>query len=87
MIRGGYYGDIRPVKDLAAGHDFGFVTPDAATGMPSGEIVTNWNDKSKRVPSADIWLTVMKALGIPDQVARQFPDVTDGKVLGYLLKA
>jgi uncharacterized protein (DUF1501 family) len=87
MIRGGYYGDIRPVKDLAAGHDFAFVTPDPTTGMPTTEPVTRWDDKSKRVPSADIWLTVMKALGIPDEVARQFPDVKDGKVLSYLLKA
>jgi hypothetical protein len=87
MIRGGYYGDIRPVKDLGNGHDFALVTPDATTGMPTSELVTNWNDKSKRVPSADIWLTVMKALGIPDEVARQFPDVKDGKVLNYLLKA
>jgi hypothetical protein len=28
----------------------------------------------------------MKALGIPDDVARQFPDVADGKTLDYLLK-
>jgi uncharacterized protein (DUF1501 family) len=87
MIRGGYYGDIRPTKDTGTGHEFGFVTPDAITGMPTGTPVTNWNDKEKRVASADVWLTVMKALGIPDDVARQFPDVKDGKVLSYLLKA
>jgi hypothetical protein len=28
----------------------------------------------------------MKALGIPDDVARQFPDVQNGNVLQYLLK-
>jgi hypothetical protein len=87
MIRGGYYGDIRPTKDITGGHEFGFVTPDPSTGKPTGDAVTSWNDKTKRVPSADIWLTVMKALGIPDDVARQFPDVKDGKVLSYLLKA
>ena len=86
MIRGGYYGDIRPIKDLAAGHDFGFVVADPVTGAPTGELVSSWGDKSKRTPSADIWLTVMKALGIPDDVARQFPDVADGKTLDYLLK-
>lgn len=88
MIKGGYYGDIRPTSDMdGAGHRFGFVTPDPVTGLPTGAPVTQWNAKDKRVPSADIWLTVMKALGIPDDVARQFPDVADGKVLSYLLKA
>jgi hypothetical protein len=86
MIKGGYYGDIRPVANLDVGHDFGFVTPDPSTGLASGSPIKEWHDKSKRVPSADVWLTVMKALGIPDEVARQFPDVKDGKVLSYLLK-
>jgi hypothetical protein len=86
MIKGGYYGDIRPIKDLASGHDFGFVVADPVTGTPTGEVVSSWGDKSKRTPSADIWLTVVKALGIPDDVARQFPDVANGKTLDYLLK-
>jgi hypothetical protein len=87
MIKGGYYGDIVAAQDNADGHMFGFVPPDPVTGAPSGTPVTAWNDKSKRVPSADIWLTVQKALGTPDEVARQFPDVQNGKVLPYLLKA
>jgi hypothetical protein len=70
-----------------AGHEFGFVVADPTTGAPTGPVVTAWNDKAARTPSADIWLTVMKALGIPDDLARQFPDVQNGKVLQYLLKA
>ncbi len=87
MIKGGYYGDIRPMMDSGTGHKFGYIVADPTTGAPTGEAVMNWTDKSKRTPSADIWLTVMKALGIPDNVARQFPDVAQGKVLSYLLKA
>ena len=86
MIKGGYYGDIRPVKDLGTGHEFGYVKADTVTGLPTTPVVTNWSDKTMRTPSADIWLTVMKALGIPDDVARQFPDVAQGQVLQYLLK-
>ena len=59
---------------------------DTVTGLPTTPVVTNWSDKTMRTPSADIWLTVMKALGIPDDVARQFPDVAQGQVLQYLLK-
>jgi hypothetical protein len=88
MIKGGYYGDIRPTKDMGpdSGHEFGFVVADPTTGAPTGPLVTNWSDKGARTPSADVWLTVMKALGIPDDVARQFPDVQNGNVLQYLLK-
>jgi hypothetical protein len=70
----------------ASGHEFGFVVADPTTGAPTGPLVTNWSDKGARTPSADVWLTVMKALGIPDDVARQFPDVQNGNVLQYLLK-
>ncbi|HEY6080331.1 MAG TPA: hypothetical protein VIW29_16065 [Polyangiaceae bacterium] len=87
MIKGGYYGDIKVTEDKSSGHTFGFQVPDATTGLPAGDPVTNWGDKGKRVPSSSVWLTVMKALGIPDELARQFPDVQDGKLLPYLLKA
>src|SRR5262249_8957404 len=88
MIKGGYYGDIKVTADKAGlGHEFGFEVPDTSSGMPSGAPVTNWADASKRVPSADIWLTVTKALGIPENVARNYPDVMNGKYLNYLLKS
>jgi hypothetical protein len=87
MIKGGYYGDIRVTKDLPDGHEYGFLPPDPTTGLPMGSPITAWGDKAKRTPSADLWLTVMKALGIPDSVARQFPDVKDGKVHDYMLKS
>jgi uncharacterized protein (DUF1501 family) len=87
MIKGGYYGDIQITKDLADGHEYGFLRPDAVTGMPSGTPVTSWGDKTKRIPSADLWLTVMKALGIPDSLAKQFPDVQDGQAHSYMIRS
>jgi Protein of unknown function (DUF1501) len=85
MIKGGYYGDIQITKDLADGHEYGLLPPDPATGMPMGPPITSWGDASKRTPSADLWLTVMKALGIPDELAKQFPDTKDGRAHTYML--
>lgn len=87
MIKGGYYGDIRVTKDLDDGHEYGFLAPDPTTGMPMGSPVTNWGKKDLRTPSADLWLTVMKALGIPDDLARKFPDVQNGKPHSYMIKS
>jgi Protein of unknown function (DUF1501) len=87
MIKGGYYGDIKVTKDLGDGHEYGFLPPDPTTGMPMGSPITSWGDKTKRTPSADLWLTVMKALGVPDSIAKQFPDVKDGKAHSYMIKA
>ncbi len=87
MIKGGYYGDIRVTKDLADGHEYGFLPPDPTTGMPMGTPVTSWGDKTKRTPSADLWLTVMKALGMPDSISKQFPDVKNGQAHSYMIKA
>jgi Protein of unknown function (DUF1501) len=87
MIKGGYYGDIKVTKDLGDGHEYGFLPPDPTTGMPMGSPITSWGDKTKRTPSADLWLTVMKALGVPDAIAKQFPDVKDGKAHSYMIKA
>jgi hypothetical protein len=86
MIKGGYYGDIRVTKDLADGHEYGFLPPDPTTGMPMGAPITNWGDPSKRTPSADLWLTVMKALGVPDSISKQVPDVQQGRPHSYMLK-
>jgi hypothetical protein len=86
MIKGGYYGDIRITKDLTEGHEYGFVRPDPATGLPMGNPVTSWGDPTMRTPSADLWLTVMKALGIPDSLAKMFPDVANGTAHSYMIK-
>lgn len=87
MIKGGYYGDIRVTKDLADGHEYGFLPPDPTTGMPMGSPITAWGDKSKRTASADLWLTVMKALGVPDDLAKKFPDTKDGRAHSYMIKS
>jgi Protein of unknown function (DUF1501) len=85
MIKGGYYGDIKITKDLADGHEYGFLPPDPSTGMPMGSPITSWGDATKRTPSADLWLTVMKALGVPDELAKKFPDTKNGKAHSYML--
>jgi hypothetical protein len=85
MIKGGYYGDIQVTKDLTDGHEYGFLPPDPTSGRPLGSPVTAWGDPTKRTPSADLWLTVMKALGVPDDLAKKFPDTMNGRVHGYML--
>ena len=87
MIKGGYYGDIKITKDLTDGHEYGFQPPDPTTGMPMGSPVTNWGDKKARTPSADLWLTVMKALGVPDDLAKKFPDTTNGRAHTYMINS
>jgi hypothetical protein len=86
MIKGGYYGDIRITKDLTDGHEYGFVKPDTLTGLPTGNPVTNWGAMDMRTPSADLWLTVMKALGVPDSLAKMFPDTANGTAHSYMIK-
>jgi hypothetical protein len=85
MIKGGYYGDIKITKDLMDGHEYGFLPPDPTTGMPVGNGITSWGDATKRIPSADLWLTVMKALGLPDDLAKKFPDVQGGRPYTWML--
>jgi hypothetical protein len=70
---------------LADGHEYGFLPPDPSTGMPMGSPITSWGNKEARTPSADLWLTVMKALGVPDDLAKKFPDTKDGKAHTYML--
>jgi hypothetical protein len=50
-----------------------------------GAPITSWGDRAKRTPSADLWLTVMKALGVPDELAKKFPDTKDGRAHTYML--
>lgn len=83
MIKGGYYGDVQVAGDSGNGHTYRYHAPDLTTGVP-GPGVT---DNSQRVPGAYIWRTVMKALGIPDAQATQFPDVASASPLSWMLKA
>ena len=87
MRKCGDDGDIKVTKDLTDGHEYGFQIPDPASGMPLGNPVTAWGDKDKRIPSADLWLTVMKALGIPDDLAKKWPDVQNGRVHSYMINS
>ena len=89
-IRGGYYGDILITSDLAngAGHTYAYRPPDPATGalLPP---VADWQDFSARTPSASVWRTVMKALGIPESeyVGRFSALVDDAVPLDCMLRS
>ena len=83
MIEGGYYGDISVASDTANGHRYQYHIPDIATGQP-GAVV---QDNSGRIPGASIWRTVMKALGMPEAMYSQFPDVQGHQHLPWLLKS
>ena len=83
MVQGGYYGDISVASNTADGHNFQYHIPDLASGSP-GNIVTN---NSGRLPGATIWRTVMKALGIPESMYGQFPDVQGHSHLPWLLRS
>ncbi len=82
-VKGGYFGDVRlktpdPTRQL-----FSYHAPDPVTGIP-GPGVT---DNSARLPSKNIWRTVMKAAGIPDALCDTFPDVAGAAALPYMLRA
>lgn len=83
MIKGGYYGDVGVAGDQGDGHVYSFSMPDIASGDPLPGVT----DNSQRMPGAPVWRTVMKALGIPDAVAGQFPDVAGAAALPWLLRA
>ena len=83
MIEGGYYGDISVASDTAEGHNYQYHIPDLSSGAP-GNTVTN---NSGRLPGATIWRTVMKALGIPEPMYSQFPDVQGHSHLPWLLRS
>ena len=77
-IKGGYYGDVS-----FKGRDVYYHRPD-----DNGNAVADGaRDQNKRVPNADVYRTVTRAIGIPDDVVNQFPDAKNGKVLKYMLKA
>src|SRR6185503_6746132 len=80
-IRGGYYGDIRVAGNTADGHSYSYHPPDDAGGPGSGS-----TDNNGRLDSARVWRTVMKAAGLPDDLASQFPDVASARPLSFLLR-
>ncbi len=83
MIRGGYYGDIKPGATDGNGQKYSYHAPDAATGKPIAD-GTEGNDK--RLPAALIWRTMAKALRIDDAFASQFPDVANAAPLSWLVR-
>lgn len=83
MIRGGYYGDIKPGAADGNGQRYIYHAPDVATGKPIAD-GTDRNDK--RLDPAPLWRTMAKALKISDAYASQFPDVEKAAPLPWLLK-
>jgi hypothetical protein len=83
MIKGGYYSDIRAVAPDADGHQYGFRSPDPATGT----LLEEHTDNEGRLPGSAIWRTAMKALRIPDAEAAQFAGVADAQPMNWVLKS
>jgi hypothetical protein len=83
MIRGGYYGDIKPGASDGNGQKYIYHAPDVATGEP---IATGTEKNDKRLDPAPLWRTMAKALKISDEFASQFPDVASAKPMQWLLR-
>lgn len=83
MIRGGYYGDIKPGANDGNGQRYVYHAPDAATGAPISN-GTEGNDR--RLSAAPLWRTMAKALRIGDSFAGQFADVSGAAPLQWLLR-
>jgi hypothetical protein len=83
MIRGGYYGDIRPGAPDGNGQRYVYHAPDVATGAPSS---TGTEKNDGRLAPAPLWRTMAKALRIGDTFAGQFPDVSGAAPLSWLLR-
>ncbi len=83
MIRGGYYGDMRADSADGDGHKYRYKMPDLVTGVadPTGTLM---NDK--RVPAANIWRTIMAAVGAPAATLSSFPSIASASVLPWLLR-
>lgn len=74
-IKGQYFGDIR----YKSQSEVTFHRPDD-NGNPIADGTTKGD---KRVPSADVYKTVMNAAGVPDNLINTFPDAKGGKRLNY----
>ncbi|MBL8949358.1 MAG: DUF1501 domain-containing protein [Myxococcaceae bacterium] len=83
MIRGGYYGDIRPGATDSNGQKYVYHAPDAATGAP---IPNGTEGNDRRLSAAPLWRTMAKALRISDAFAGQFSDVSGAGVMQWLLR-
>lgn len=82
MIRGGYYGDIRIVGNQDNGYIYSYHALDLLTGLPGAGVMNN----SNRIPAANVYATVLKALGIGNTVRDSFPDVRGAEPLNFLLR-
>jgi hypothetical protein len=83
MIRGGYFGDIRPGAADGNGQRYVYHAPDVSTGAP---IPTGTEKNDNRLAPAPLWRTLAKALRISDAFAGQFPDVASAPTLPWLLR-
>ncbi len=77
-IKGGYYGDVSVVNGTPRYH-----RPDD-NGVA---VATGVTERGGRVAAADIYKTVVHAMGAPQTVYDGFTDVKAGKLLQYMLKA
>ena len=83
MIRGGYYGDIRPGAADGDGQAYHYHMPDVTSGAPIADGSTG-NDR--RLAAKHIWRTIAEAASIPSSVHTTFPDVADARTLPWLLR-
>jgi hypothetical protein len=83
MIRGGYYGDIRPGALDGNGQKYVYHAPDVTSGAP---VSTGTERNDRRLAAAPLWRTMAKALRIGDAFAGQFPDVATAPALSWLLR-
>lgn len=83
MIRGGYYGDIKPGAVDGNGQKYVYHAPDEATGAP---IAAGTEGNDRRLSAARLWRTLAKALRISDAFAGQFADVSGAAPLQWLLR-
>lgn len=83
MINGGYYGDVGVAGDDGDGHVYSYSAPNPDDGAPMAPVT----DNSQRLAGGYMWRTVMKALGLPDELTGSFPDTAAYKPLGYMLRA
>jgi hypothetical protein len=82
MVRGGYYGDVRPSGNTGSGHTWDYLSPDdsGAPVVPAGG-----GDNNGRLNGARTWRTVMRALQIPDEALAGYPDVVGHQPLDFML--
>lgn len=83
MVKGGYYGDIQADSADGDGHRYRYRMPDLVTGAPDP---TGTLGNDKRVPAANLWRTVMKAVAVPEATLNQFPSVASAAALPWLLR-